>query len=577
MKAEKTKKQLTTREIITVGILTTVTAALAQIAIPLPFTPMPISCGLVAVYISGILQKPHLAVLTQVCYLLLGAAGVPVFGQFRGGMGALLGPTGGYLIVYPVMAGIVALALNSQKSRAAERRQSKKWLYAKAGIALLVAHTIIYLGGTTWLSVSTGTPFSAALALAVYPFIPLDIVKLVFCLMVIVPLRSRMLSMGLLAIDAQPDRAGNAPVMGDGARDGNTSVARDGAGEGSRAIRTTKEVKTIEEVRTTIEAREILQKAENGKAVTLQEAEVLLDPQQTNLEELIQTAGKLTRKHFGNEIGMCAIYPARVGRCSGDCAFCSQSAHHSSNVASVGVEDLDEDAIILNARELYRCGVRRYSLVTSGESLTDAEFERIVHLYERLSEESEMELCASLGSLTRQRAVRLKQAGVTRYHHNIETSRSFFPQICSTHSYDDKLTTIQLARAAELQVCCGGILGMGETPKQRAEMALALKELDVDCIPINILDPIPGTRLADQKPMPTDDILRTIAVFRLILQHKALRFAGGRTKALGQQEYRGYEAGINAMIAGNYLTTSGKPLTEEIQNLEQAGFVCAGK
>jgi len=198
------KKPLTTRELTTIGIFTAVTAVFAQIAIPLPFTPVPISFGLVAVYITGILLKPKHAVLTQICYLLLGAVGVPVFGNFRGGIGALFGPTGGYLLVYPIMAGIVSMALNSRKSRQSEHMQSKKWLFLKSSVSILIAHIILYLGGTIWLSAITGNSFQASLALAVYPYIPLDILKIVFCVVAVVPLRSRFLSMNLLMLDNAP-------------------------------------------------------------------------------------------------------------------------------------------------------------------------------------------------------------------------------------------------------------------------------------------------------------------------------------------------------------------------------------
>lgn len=199
------KKTLTVRELSVISIFTALTAVLAQIAIPLPFTPVPISFGLVAVYITGILLKPKHAILTQLCYLLLGAVGVPVFGGFRGGMAALFGPTGGYLMVYPIMAGIVAAALNSRKSLEAETRQNKGRRFLKAAVSIFIAHMVIYLGGTAWLSVTSGNSFQASLALGVYPYIPLDIAKIVFCVTVIVPLRFRFRSMNLLMLKSVPN------------------------------------------------------------------------------------------------------------------------------------------------------------------------------------------------------------------------------------------------------------------------------------------------------------------------------------------------------------------------------------
>ena len=201
MNNKKTNITLSPKELSIIALFAVLTAVLAQIAIPLPFTPVPISFGLVAVYITGMLLKPRHAVLAQICYLTLGAVGVPVFGNFRGGIGALFGPTGGYLFVYPLIAWIVSIALNSPKNRQAELSQSKVYLFFKAGISICIAHILLYLGGTSWLSITTGNTFVACLSLAVFPYIPLDILKILFCIFIVVPFRSRMLSMNLLMLD----------------------------------------------------------------------------------------------------------------------------------------------------------------------------------------------------------------------------------------------------------------------------------------------------------------------------------------------------------------------------------------
>ena len=167
---------------------------------PDSFTPVPISFGLVAVYMSAILLKPKHAVYSQICYLALGGLGVPVFGGFRGGLGALFGPTGGYLLVYPIMAWIVSMALNSSKSRQAEFSQSKTIVFIKSAIAICIAHIILYLGGTAWLSITTGNSFYASLTIAVFPFIPMDIIKILFCIFAIVPIRSRLIATNLLML-----------------------------------------------------------------------------------------------------------------------------------------------------------------------------------------------------------------------------------------------------------------------------------------------------------------------------------------------------------------------------------------
>lgn len=318
--------------------------------------------------------------------------------------------------------------------------------------------------------------------------------------------------------------------------------------------------------------REILDKAAGGSPIEFEEAKILMDPNATPLDELIRIAGAITRRNFSNKIDMCAIYPAKIGRCSGDCAFCAQSSHHKSKVEIVNTSELSDNEIVENAKELYRLGARHYSLVTSGEYLTNAEFDKIVAVFKSIKKKSKIALCASLGTLTFERATRLKEAGVSRYHHNIETSRSYFAKICSTHSYDDKIKTINIAQRAGLEVCCGGIISMGETAEQRVEMAFAIREMNVTCIPINILNPIAGTRLENQELLGTDDILRTIAVFRLVFQDKSLRFAGGRDKVMGKDEYLGYDAGMSAMIVGNYLTTEGKSFEKEMSNLREAGY-----
>lgn len=536
------KKSLTARELSLIGIFAPLTAVLAQIAIPLPFTPIPFSLGMVGVYITGMLLRPRNAILAQVCYLLLGAVGVPVFGNFRGGLGALFGPTGGCLMAYPIMAAIISLTLNSRKSLQMEHKQGKLPLYMKTSAALCLAICTEYFGGALWLtatSTAAGTStLYGSLTLVCFPFIPFDIVKIVLCVTAMLPFRARLMSMNVLF--PKDDRSTMPQIQKNGA--------------GQKVL------------------NPVLEKALAGQALTVAEANILINPELTPLDELVRTADTITRRHFGNEVSMCAIYAAKVGLCSGDCAFCAQSAHHDCNVLPVEVSALNEDEIIENAKELRRLGVSSYSLVTSGEELTDSEFDRILHIFQRLNSETEIGLCASLGSLTLGRAIQLKNVGVTRYHHNIETSRSYFPQICSTHSYDDKISTLNIARQAGMDICCGGIIAIGETFDQRVEMAFALKELDVDCIPINILNPIPGTRLEHQEPLDTDEILRTIAVFRLILPNKVLKFAGGREKALGSDEYKGYAAGINSMLVGNYLTTVGKTFEQEMSNLKMAGL-----
>ena len=319
--------------------------------------------------------------------------------------------------------------------------------------------------------------------------------------------------------------------------------------------------------------KQIIERILDGNIPTMGESLMMMNPGFMPLTELIHTANAITKQHHGKHLKMCAIHAVKIGRCSGDCAFCAQSAHHKCDINIVEIGDVCSDEIVTHAMDLQKHGVARFSLVTSGERLSDSEFERILQIYRRLHDETGIGLCASLGGLDEKRAQALVACGVTRYHHNIETACSFFQNICSTHSYADKLETIRIARTAGMEVCCGGIISMGETPEQRIEMAYALRELDVDAVPINILNPIPGTRLEQQPLLSIDEILRTIALFRLIMPHKTLCFAGGRQNAMGNEEYSGYEAGINALIIGDFLTTHGKDLKEELSKLLALGHI----
>ncbi|MDR2733817.1 MAG: biotin synthase BioB, partial [Spirochaetota bacterium] len=269
------------------------------------------------------------------------------------------------------------------------------------------------------------------------------------------------------------------------------------------------------------------------------EAIQLMDPAHTALDALMDAAKAITKRHFGNTLSMCAIHAAKMGGCGSDCAFCAQSAQHTCAIHNKSVEENDPDAIIARAHTLRIFGVLRFGLITSGEWLGDAEFERMLGIFRTMRAETNLRLCASLGLLDAARARRLAECGVTRYHHNIETAESFFPNICTAHSYADRLETICAAREAGMEICCGGIISMGESPAQRVEMAYAIREIQADSVPINILNPIAGTRLEAQPILGVEEILRAIALFRLILPDATLSFAGGRPNATKEQAYRG--------------------------------------
>jgi len=271
-----------------------------------------------------------------------------------------------------------------------------------------------------------------------------------------------------------------------------------------------------------------------------------------DLEELCQGADQI-RKHFvGDKVDLCSIINGRSGRCPEDCKYCAQSAHHHTECEIY--DFLPEEKIVelceLNARE----GVDRYSIVTAGKALTGEEFDKAIHAYETMREKCDIELCASMGFLSAEQLHRLHEAGVTSYHHNIETSRRNFPNICTTHTFDQKMATLKMVKEEGMYVCSGGIIGMGETMEDRLDMALCLAEVGADSIPINALMPIKGTPLENQPLLTEEEILRTIAFFRYINPTAEIRLAAGRA-LLSEDGKKAFQSGASATITGNMLTT----------------------
>lgn len=272
-----------------------------------------------------------------------------------------------------------------------------------------------------------------------------------------------------------------------------------------------------------------------------------------DLEELCQGADKIREHFMGNRVDLCSIINGRSGRCPEDCKYCAQSAHHHT---SCEVYDFLEEETILDACKLNEAeGVTRFSIVTSGKALTGEEFDKAIHAYETMHRECNIELCASMGFLTLEQFQRLKEAGVTSYHHNIETSKRNFPNICTTHTYEQKMETLKLVKEAGLYVCSGGIIGMGETWEDRLDMAISLAEAGADSIPINALMPIKGTPLENQEMLTEPEILRTIAFFRYINPTAEIRLAAGRALLSNDGELA-FRSGASATITGNMLTTA---------------------
>lgn len=286
-------------------------------------------------------------------------------------------------------------------------------------------------------------------------------------------------------------------------------------------------------------------------------------------DELCSAADRIRKALCGDSADLCSIINGRSGRCPENCKFCAQSAHNSTGIDEYGF--LDENTILAECRHNAERGVHRFSIVTAGRTLSDADFEKAVSAYRRMSAECGIKLCASHGLLTEEQFTRLRESGVTTYHCNIETSRRYFPSICTTHTFDDKIACIKRARKCGLSVCSGGIIGMGETWEDRVDMALTLSELSIHSVPINALRPIKGTALEDAVPLTETDILRTAAIFRFILPEAYIRLAAGRIIMENSGE-RAFRSGANAAITGDMLTTSGNDIKTDMEMLTKLGY-----
>lgn len=288
-----------------------------------------------------------------------------------------------------------------------------------------------------------------------------------------------------------------------------------------------------------------------------------------DIDELLEGANMIREALCGNKVDLCTIINGRSGRCSENCKFCAQSAHNHTGIKEYGFLDLD--VILEDCKKNEAKGVHRYSIVTAGRTLTGKDLDKAVEAYKKMHEQCNIKLCASHGLLTEEEFVRLKEAGVSMYHTNIETSKRNFPNVCTTHTYEDKIHEIDLAKKAGLRVCSGGIIGMGETWNDRIDMAVSLSELQVESIPINALMPIKGTCYENLEPLSENDILRTVAIFRYINPTTYIRMAAGRNyfKDGGQKIFL---SGANATITGDMLTTVGNNTIQDKKMLTNLGF-----
>jgi len=311
-------------------------------------------------------------------------------------------------------------------------------------------------------------------------------------------------------------------------------------------------------------------KAQAGAGLDGAEALAVLEAPDEALPRILEAAAAARRRRFGETVRLCSIVNAKSGRCGEDCAFCAQSARHATDVAEYPL--LPDEKLLAAYEEASRLPVARFGLVTSGRSVGEAELDRLCRLFHSHAGRR-VQWCASLGMLAERQLQRLKDAHLTRYHHNLETAESYFPRICTTHSYADRVATVQAARRVGLEVCCGGVFGLGEGREHRVELALALRGLAVDSVPLNFLVPIPNTPAAEfARPLSPAEILKTIAMFRLVCRDAEINVCAGRELHLGEREGDIFAAGATGMMIGGYLTVRGRAVAEDLDMVRRAGM-----
>jgi len=307
-----------------------------------------------------------------------------------------------------------------------------------------------------------------------------------------------------------------------------------------------------------------------GGCISKEDALCIADFSGNELFELFASANKIRNHFMGNNVGLCSIVNAKSGACPEDCSFCAQSFRSKAKIEVYPL--ISKEKIIQKAREAKKSGTIRFSIVTSGRGVSEL---TILEIADMISEIKEIGLipCASLGMLGERQLSILTSAGLDRYHHNLETSEGFFSRICSTHSYADKLRTINDVKSVGLSICSGGIFGMGESWQDRIDMAFLLKELDVDSVPINFLIPIKGTPLDNREPLHPFEALKIISLYRYILPQKEIRICGGRMQILGEFNSMVFLAGADSLLIGNYLTTSGRNYEDDLRLIRTYGLI----
>jgi biotin synthase len=308
-----------------------------------------------------------------------------------------------------------------------------------------------------------------------------------------------------------------------------------------------------------------------GGLLDKEQAAVLLEREGAELYDILYWANRIRGKFFGNGVRICSIVPGRLGGCEQDCKFCAQSSRYKTAVPRKA-QVLSDEEIMEGARQAKAAGVPHFGIVYSGKAVSESELARLEKLVRRIRDEVGIRVCAGLGIINEEQARRLAAAGVERYNHNLETSERHFPQIVTTHTFAERVSTIRAARRAGMGLCAGGIFGIGETEDDRVSMAMELRELGADTVPMNFLHPIPGTPMGDAKTLEPREILRIISLYRFLLPKASLKVAGGRVLNLRDMQSWIFYAGATSILSGNYLTTAGRAVKDDVQMVKDCGL-----
>lgn len=285
-----------------------------------------------------------------------------------------------------------------------------------------------------------------------------------------------------------------------------------------------------------------------------------------DLDELLKKSSEFVK----DEVEFCSIVNARNGKCSQNCKYCAQSSHYRTDIESYPL--MDAAKVLEAANEAKKYGADMFAIVTSGKTPAEEDFDKVLNLIQELNNVEGIKSCASIGILDEDMAEKLAKSGLKRFHHNINTCRSYYPEVCTTHSFEDRVNTCRLVKKYGMELCCGVILGMGESVEHRIEMAMELAEIEPDSIPINILMPIPQTPFENyHDKIDEENILRTLAVFKIANPNSVLRFCGGRMRLSDENQEKALKTCVEGILIGNYLTTTGKSPLEDIKTVEKLG------